>query len=265
MAPARLLIVLLLLALGSIDLAVWSSAGRVDGRLQTSTLLLLSLVFSQTSLAAIWCGLGTAPLPWRLLGASVVAAVWSLILGDREGPGGTTETAWLILLAAQTAVILAVLLPLRARRWRFVFSTGFDAPAQPACLGNRHQFSLGYLLSWITAVAVILGVLQYSVRYEALADIAYLWVEVSWLAFVHSAMATAGVFLLFGRRRPWARVALLPFATMVALAALNELTDGRAAVSVALCLLQLAWLLAGLAVVRVAGYRLERSPVAARA
>ncbi len=256
MGTARALTALLLLALLSADLAVGALPGWPGDWPDPWALLLLSLAFSQISLAATWCGLGSTSLPWRLLGVTAVITAWNLLIRQVLNDDATP---YLALALFQTLLIVALLSALRANQWRLVLGTGRTVEARGRSSGRPLQFSLGYLFSWTTSVAVTLGLLRYSLRYEAVWAIARFPSEIAWVALGHAAVALGLVWMVFGTQHLWSRAILLLLATAVALVALDRGTIGPGAANAALCFMQLAWLSLALGVVRVAGYRLSRS------
>lgn len=256
MKTARLLIVLLLLAWVSIDLAVWSAAARRGAWPEPAMVLLLSLAFGQSGLVALWGGLGRTPLSWRLAGILVVVAAWSYSLA-LAGAGGAAEH--LALLLVQTLVVLAIVPILRADGRRFGEAVQEEMPrSRPP--GGPIQFSLGDLLSWMTSTAIILGLLRATLCPEVFQHGAEFWCPIAWIAASHGAMPVAALEMIFGSRPWWARAALLAVSTLLCLLALQQTTEGPGLANVLVCFLQMLWLLAGLAVVRVAGFRLICRP-----
>ncbi|NUQ65875.1 MAG: hypothetical protein HUU20_25720 [Pirellulales bacterium] len=254
MKSRRFLLVLLVLSVASIDAAAWTAAwsGRPSGDWPAGAVVFLySLAFSQTGAAAVWLALGRTSLPWRLLAIVAVSVAWSFLM--TTGRGGIT--AWNVALLAQSLGILAALSFLRAGEWRFELAAGGATPDVRA--QAPLQFSIGYLLSWTTSVAVMLGILQYTFGNDALPVDTRVWRDIGWLTVGQTALTAAALWAVFGFHRAGVRLVLLAAGTAVCLISLGLVSPGPGWANVALCLLQLAWLLGALAVVRVAGYRLE--------
>lgn len=250
MKAAHLLIALLLSAAAAVDLVAWSEAGPANWP-AASTLLLISLAFSQLALAAIWVGLGGGVLSWRLAGLVVVAVAWSFGL-SATGAGGAAEHLGLLL--GEALVILACVSFLRAKGWRLDGGAQKEEP-----LPRPLQFSLGDLLSWITSTAVVLGLLRSGFRPEIFWHGAEFWSAIAWIAAGQAATAVAALAMVFGSRPLWMRASGLAASAAFSLLAFEQATKGPEAANVLLCLLYLLGLLAGLVVIRVAGYSLSHS------
>jgi len=210
MKHSRPLISLLLTATVLVDLVAVSLVGFDAWELRVwpdPTLgALYALTFSQASLAAIWAALSTASAPWRLTGGFLVLALWSLGLAALSGgaPGLRDSTECVVLLLAQAVLIFVPLWGVRAKHFRL--ATAFQLPAISTgdAASRPLQFSLGYLLAWMTAVAALLGLWQYTVRYDLLPRIAAHWAEGGLLALAHTAIALASLWAVLGNRRgPW--------------------------------------------------------------
>ncbi len=258
MGSARLLLGLLVLALVSIDVAVGltvrSGGQAVLGWPTAPVVALYCLAFAQTGLAAIWLGLGSAPLPWRFLTLVVITVAWSLMMGNRD-----EATSWNLALLAQSLGIVGVLALVRFDGWRFDFPAGGEPAGSDRLRQPPLQFSIGYLLSWTTSVALILGMAQYSFAYDDFPRKFRVWWDIGWLAVGQTAMVLGVLWALFGFHGPWVRVGLLAAGTIVCLGILELVSPGPAAANVALCLLQLGGLLVALAVVRLAGFRFRKT------
>ena len=269
MRGSRLLIGLLVLATVAVDGVVLVSVGIqrwVPPVWPHPTLgLLFALAFSQVSLMAIWLGLGQRPSPWRLVGMVLTVAAWSGALPWvlRSGPPFHTATPWAIMLLGLGLLIAIGVAIARTLGVRLV---EIDAPAEPSGdgLGPR-QFSLGYLLAWMTAVPVVLGTLQYMVPGELLGDAVQrsLRLDVVLINGGLAITALACLAAMLGAGSPICRSILLLVSVAVVIAVVIPLATPVAQRTLILMNLSHVLLLAGsLGVVRIAGYRLvrERSP-----
>ncbi len=165
MRGSRLLIGLLVLATVLVDFCVLAIAEDRPFP-HPSLILAWALQLSQVSLMAVWLALGRTTGPLRLIGAVVVAAIWSWALARL--PAAPQPASWAVLLAAQTVVVSV---PLLVGRWLGLgLVDGSSAPEaeDSAAEPKRLQFSIAYLLGWMTALAVMLGTLQYIAPYDTL-------------------------------------------------------------------------------------------------
>ena len=142
MQASRLLILLLLTAAVLVDLVMLSAVGSVPGGFfewpHPIVAVLFSLAFSQVSVAAIWAGLSSTSLPWRLAGLVGVVTVWSVALAweAADAVDGYGRDDWSVLLFGHALFILLILLAIRAEGGRLANSLKTDA--QPG--ERRWQF-----------------------------------------------------------------------------------------------------------------------------
>lgn len=293
MKNARLLAILLVAATVLVDLvAISAVAGSQEFAPEwphPAVIVLVALAMSQVSLAAIWMGWGRAWLSWRTLILVLTIVVWSRLLGWGMS-SGSADTLWSAVAAVWfssrgipsepdgfdwiasryasqlSAQCLGVLVPsclVRIAGAKLIRESDVRQPDEPIRNRRRSQFSLGYLLSWMTVLAVSLGALQHAFDYRILWDLDSLfWSNSAQFLLAHAALALAALWTALGARRPWLRGVALALTTVGAIAAVHMLatTDGLRAYA-ALCLLQVALLLASLWIVRVAGYRIVREPL----
>ena len=263
MRSARFLVCLLLLAAVLVDLAVMSAFYAVDYRdLQWPDpflVVLFSLAFSQVGLVAIWAALGGTPLPWRLAGMVSVVALWSLGLAA-AAEGSLTKsgkTDWTVLLLVHSLLFLAILLTVRSRGGWLLARTHVDSPS----VRPRYQFSLGYLLAWLTATAIGLGMLRWSIDREDLNWDPGYWIgNVAALSSGNLVLAFAALWSVMGTKSLIHRSLTMCSATAIVtgLYWLVALQPDRFVGLTVLSFLQAMWLVAGLGVFRVAGYRFVR-------
>lgn len=215
MKGSRVLIWLLLLATVLVDCVALCMFGT--GRLPQMEWphpvlsVLFALPFSQVGLAAIWVGLGVPSAPWRLTGGFLVVVCWSIALAATLGndvPAGYTSTHWTALLLGQTLAILIPLSIARPSGVRLAGTPATDPRRGSAAERTPWQFSLGYLLAWITAVAIVLGMVQYTIRYELLPRAPIAWVEIGILSVSHGGIALSLLWIMLGTVRPTLQIAM---------------------------------------------------------
>ncbi|NLY02529.1 MAG: hypothetical protein GXY83_41145 [Rhodopirellula sp.] len=257
MGGTRLLLTLLVLALVSISLVV-AVVVRRDGAdwPAPAIIALYALSFGQTGLAAIWMAFGKAPLPWRLLALVLVTVGWSLMLPREQ------VTTWNVALLSESLGIVALLSLLRLEGWRLILSGSCRSIETTDSSRQSLQFSISYLLAWTTSAAMILGILQYTFAYDALPTAFRVWRDIGWLAAGQTALAVAAIGAALGFHRAWARLAMLTMGSIACLASFGIVSPGPPSANLVLCCLELLGLLAVMAVVRVAGYRLWRTRLA---
>jgi len=225
--------------------------------------VLFSLAFSQVSLTAIWAALGQKSAPWRLALAVLVLTGWSLALSATlpNVLRGYTATDWVAMLLSLTLVVLVPLSIARAVGLRMAESGELDALGSRNARRQRWQFSLGYLFAWTTAVAVVLGMFQYTVRIELLPVGRLPWIKIAVMGVSYGALAPPTLWAVLGTRCRILRIVMLCLATGAILGLYRLLAtdfEHQAALSL-ICLLDVLLLWISLGVVRVAGYRLTRS------
>jgi len=275
MRSARLLIPLLVAATVLVDLVVLSVLLYDEGFPRywphPAALLLYSLPLSQVSLVALWTGFGGKSLPWRVMGLVVTIVSWSSvfgIVGEAGEPLWSAETfrsVFSVLFLGQTVAILVLLWIARIRGLKLVpVADAVDAMEQTVHQRALFQYSLRDLLSWTTAIAVVLGLLQFGVANHAILSVLTdeWWLTVA--SFLpRAALALVALWAVLGTRRPWVRVLVAVLTTLAATVAENALAFDHPFDAAAFCLLQLFWLVASLWVVRIAGYRVVRQARAA--
>jgi hypothetical protein len=262
-----LLVILLVVATLLVDLAVVSAAATHPflpfGWLHPALAALFALGFAQVGLVAVWTGFGGKSLPWRILALVLIVGLWSRLLAwfiaERDHVS-TATTNWICALLAQTAVILVPLWAVRFRGVRLIRAEAANPSAAIANCRGPLQFSLRYLLSWITVLAVVLGLAQYTVEFEELAEaLIHGWRELGVFSLGHGGLVLAGFWAVLGTKRLGVRC-LVAVATTAATIAVNHLWTGIEELWLysGLCVLQLLWVVGSLWVFRVAGYRMTR-------
>ena len=218
---------------------------------------LLALMPTHGSLLASWAALGGKASPWRLVVAIVGVLIW--IRCQPEPRGGEDLAVWIFVLFVTMCFLSALLLIAR-----FFGAELTDAPAdgrQPLARpeGRWEQFSLGALLSWTAALAVLLGSLHYIPHDGVLEVFDNVEACVILAAIVGgtSLIALAAIWITLGTRWPGARYVLLLLTAVVAVGVLYLAVDGTDFTELAIfCAAQVFWTAGSLWLIRLAGYRL---------
>ncbi|MBN2477388.1 MAG: hypothetical protein JXB62_22475 [Pirellulales bacterium] len=276
MRPSGTLIVLLVVATVTVDAAglsavvtgPWAAPHWPHAALG----LLIALSLSQVGLAAIWAGLSRQPIAWRLASMVLVVALWGFSLAViLPGDSVIPRTAWTPMLLGHA---LMVFVPLWISRACVATAAEMAGSADSAGTGNADsagrgavdrsawQFSLRHMFTWITAVAVILGMIQFGRRQGLLPPSSLIepWDFSVILGAVHGLVALAAVWAALGRRRPVLRavVSCLPLIAALVFYRLLAGDHERRMVLTMQCVLHAALLCGSLWVFRMAGYRLSR-------
>jgi hypothetical protein len=269
MRPVRLLVILLVMATLLVDLVVVSWVVATQPMVPAdwpppAVVALFALSLAQVGLVAVWTGFGGRSLPWRILGLVLTIGLWSRLVAWTLGSPGYVH--WTRLLTTQSVAILVPLWAARLRGVRLARADSARLSLATASGPGPLQFSLRYLLSWITVLAVILGLVQYAVGFEELAvvPLSELW-TIGLFPLSHGGLVLAAFWVVAGKKRLWGR-ALVAIAATAATIAANHLWAGIEELwpYTGLCVLQMLWVVASLSVFRVAGYRLVRRGRAGR-
>jgi hypothetical protein len=272
MGHVRLLAILLIAATLLVDLVVVSSVVAMHPIVPAdwwhpAVVALIALCMAQVGLIAIWTGFADRSLPWRILVLALTIGLGTRLLAWTTGPHSDIEHAFMVndltwLLLGQSLVIVASLCAIRLRGVRLVRADNGHPSKPVAPRRSRLQFSLGYLLSWITVVAVILGLAQYTLPFQGVWG---LLTPTSWdhtvYVVTHAGLVLSGLWAVLGTARLCVRCLVAVLAIAAAIVA-NHLGTGLAGPLwpyAGLCVLQGFWVVASLSVFRVAGYRITRT------
>jgi hypothetical protein len=268
MNQRRVLIGLLVLAMVLVDAVILLVAE--DRELSAPVEILLQpFPVGQVSLLAVWAGLGSKRSPWRLLAMALGGAAWSWLAASAPESNGWFDFAWVTSVLALMLLLQAVyvFVPLSVGRLaglRVVCLSQDTAAAESDTGPRRLQFSLGNLLAWTTAVALLLGILPYVLHRDKLAEVWEFGVLLSPLIIGPAAMTLAAVWAVLGTRRALLRAAGLCLAagTVLALDIVGSIFWGQGSSADAvnralLFILHLLVVAGSLYVFRVAGYRLR--------
>ena len=269
-----LLILLLFLAVASVDLVVWSmlrhsadamSPGDPLRWPHAPAALLLAFICGQVSLVAVWSGVARRPAPWPLAVAAVVVLAWGVLLSGplrAVVPSWFGTAGWLIVLSAQALAVAGPLWGIRLAGMRLIAPTASRPNGQPRS-DRPVQFSIAYVLAWMTALAIVLGLYRWSFEAgsvalgEATWSDRRAWLEIALVAVGNAAVAWPALWAMLAAGRPLLRMAA-PMLAVVLLIGFYGLLDispahrwGIAVFYVA----QTALLVGALGVVRIDGYR----------
>ncbi len=262
MSQRGVLIGLLVLASVLVDCAVVTVAARESESL-FGPMLAWALQRSQVSMAAIWLALGKTWGSLRLTGVVVVVAFWSCAMTVLAF--GVQLEEWMMVLVAQTFAVSLPLLVARCLGAKLEATPPTLKSDKPATGPRTWQFSIAYLLTWMTALAFALGTMQYIAPYRGvqfgllLLPLGFLlqW-RVGVLVLGSAVVALSALWRVLGSGEPAVRTTVLcVVAAMVILAAFFLGPFPRTEGPLVLVLLEVLLLLGSLAVFRVAGYRLR--------
>jgi hypothetical protein len=270
MPYSRLLIAMLLLATVLVDAVAISlastSAGLWDHWSDPRVVILYALVGSQLTLVSIWAGLGKKSMPWRLTAAFLITIVWASVLTKLTPVGGfraflptDVSALYLCVLSRDTLVVLASFSITRVLGVRVV-----REPLTRSCAESdpfRWQFTLRHLFAWTTAIAVCLGLFQYTATYKGFWDAASFIVPNvagfpgSYLLAWRLGAAIVSIWVALGNQRLTARLASLAFPLLPVVMVASRPQWGLRPLAVQ-AFLELLMMLGSLWVLRIAGYRL---------
>jgi hypothetical protein len=262
MKHARLLILLLILATVSVDLA---ATVMITPMRDTRPSLVLSVAFvslpmSQIGLLSAWAALGKTPAPWRAVGLVLPLALWSYLMGISWATAGSSpaivitsrETLYLV---TEALAIVALLGTGRAAGLKLT-TVGEAAMSDDQEARRRYQFSLGYLFSWLTATAIVLAALGYTFDLSRLATPGQPFSgDYVIAAPAHAILVSASLYVVLAKGRRFLRGAVGLAALVTAAGLLWRVNRGVRTAGL-LVASQAIWLILSLSVVRVAGYRL---------
>jgi hypothetical protein len=265
-----MLITLLVVATLLADVGALSFAGAAEGGSppqwpHPAVLVLFALSMSQVSLAAVWAGFAGRSWPWRVIGLMLVAVLWSRHAAWIVAPSRLDDYACLYgsLLLAQVLAVLVTLTAVRLSGVRLVHRGHVGVPDAGARSPSRVQFSLREMLSWMTALAVVLGALRYTVDDHVFPSYLGDWKQLAVLSLANAILALAALWAALGEGRGAWRAVVLGLATAAAIGASSTLAEVVSLRAYAvLCVLQVVCVLGSLCVFRVAGYRVVREATA---
>jgi hypothetical protein len=206
---------------------------------------------SQGTLFALWVALGGKRTLWRIILAVAVVVVYGSCLHH-------VDHEWLTATIGQTVVLTPILL--LARLTGLELTRSVDSQAAP----RRFQFSIWDMFVWTTALALVLSVFEFlsggrllTPAHSHVAGEMIVPNPILRLLLVLMLVNLPSIWAALGKSWTMARILLLP--VMIGLTA-AVLTAHHGQQFYIYCTIALsgmsAWLLASLAVVRLAGYRL---------
>jgi hypothetical protein len=198
-----------------------------------------------------------------------VIAAWAVILSQL--PNTEHRTLWAVLFGAQALFILVPLAILRGNRLELTHR-GLH-PETPANAARPWQFSILYLLVWMTALGMLLGALKslddprdgtyWSWIQEYVLPVPGIVLVLFTYVAGRAAVALAALWAVLGTARPLWAVALVVAASAGSFGLLRSMEYHFAfypAYSALLHLMEVALLLTTLLVVRLAGWRVGWRP-----
>ena len=267
------LILLLLLAVVSVDLVAVSV---VCLQPDTSVFwphptlgLFLAMACAQVSLVATWVGLARRPVPWPVAAAVaiviVAGALLALSLSGKMPPRFGT-LGWLVVLSLQTIAVVGPFWIARPAGLRLVTLDELGGGAAKTDPDRPVQFSIAYLLGWMTALAIVLGLVRWVLRGDVLAlgdftwSDRHAWLDVTVVSLGNAAIAWPAPWAVLGTGRRIMGPLLLCLATGAVIAVWGLLSGSAAHrwTFALFCAAQMAVLVGVLGVFRIAGYRLVR-------
>jgi hypothetical protein len=214
----RILLYPLIVASVAVDLVFLDLA---QGSYWPDTLVavLLGLAGGQINLATLWGVLGYRHLPWRVAGLIVVPIAWSFAVfgyAPEMLPGYQAVVTWVVHFLTHTALLASILFLVRLFGARLIHG---DLLPQDAA-GNPLQFTLRYMLAWITATAIVLSALKTTFEHTTIAETRFPWDAILILGFVNAMLGLASVWIFLdtrqqSRRRVASLVTLLPTVCVV--------------------------------------------------
>lgn len=263
MNTRRLLIGLLLLAHGSLALASLAAAWGPDrSGIASASVWILPAV--QMGLLGIWLALGRLASPWRLLIVLGAVVAWSDALARLFGSWGPraadAREEWIWPFLAQVIATALPLLIARAAGMQLISINAGPEGSGPAHQHRRLQFSIGYLLAWTTALAIVMSVLSYLTSFEDLD-----WhMVVGWryLAYYgkQATIAIAAFWVVLGTWRLPGRIYVFVLTWVLVTGGFSWLIRwqiGGLSFHEARYVIDAPLLVGSLVVVRAAGYRLQ--------
>ena len=276
MDPRRLRIALLIAATLLVDLWVVVPPHLLPALrpwwTHLTVVLLPALAFSQMNLVAVWTALSRRSVGWRFAGMIVWIIFWNLLVGKSRYPAFRgNDPGYTSLFLAQAVVVVSCLTIARALGLRLVDGRA-DLPVGPSAAGlNKLQFSLIDMLGYITATAALMSLIQLVFHFRSLPVSGYFVAAAFFAAIGYGAISLAAMWFALGNGPEVDRVAvlclhmgpailcLMPITMYMQGGGRAEWTPGVVLVSLAVCLLQMLFLVESLWVFRTVGYRLALS------
>ena len=258
MRTPRFLVMLLLLATVLVTGVALSWAGQQEDFPHVSLMVVWALQLSQISLAAVWLGLGKGPFPLRLGGTVIAVGLWSWLLSGLPKAGSVDQ--WAVLLAVQTVTVSVPLLVVRSLGLELSDPSSAAESDDDEDRSPRFQFSIAYLLGWMTTTAVVLSTVQCIVPEGSLPLDMVLNASLAIFLAGRALIALTAVWAALGTRGPAVVIVAPVVAGAVSYGALRVAAPdfgGGTALCAALHLLEVLLLFGSLWVFRVAGYRLQ--------
>ncbi len=272
MVPSSVIMTLLVAATALVDVAIYLFVvSRPSGQMELR-FLLAGAGLGQAVVLSLWIVFGRASLAWRILalvsfacvyaGADAWIVVLCLDLGDDQ------LYRWQVI-RAQFAVfsLLPIMMTLTvmaaACHWAGMDIAAPTRAVEPQCdVPPRWQFTVRNLFAWITATALVLTFLRWTIHVDSFGRLRGIWWIVAGAIPFGLAAGLAIVVVawsLLGTRRLAARVVVL--AAGLAIVAYYDYGAWSRDRTMFFHLQAVGWAMALLAVTRIAGYRMSwRTP-----
>jgi hypothetical protein len=208
----------------------------------------VGVIFGQTSLMGIWCGLGTTPWWIRLVGGVIGVGYLSILISL-----GVDEWDLSTLIVVAMAASLVVLVLLIARGFRVVIRQ----VSQPMAMTTRIQFSIRHLMILTLVTACLISIGRFLQPVLPRGD---MYFRLLLFALTGGLVGVLPVWFILATRRP------VPYGVgVVAVGALAGYWIGRfdefsVAIWMTLTTTEAVVVVASLLVLRYCGYRLMRLP-----
>jgi len=220
------------------------------------------LACSQVGLVAFWCAWGRRTLPWRVIAVVLTVFAWSSAISMPEPERETMHNGWMAALLTQSALTVVAVGAARWFRFRLVLNSAYDGTEEQTGVPRPVQFSLGYLLAWVTSAAVIFGILKGSLDSEVLFPGPYprFWWAVAMVGLINATVALSLSWIVLHTAWNSASTAGIIIAALAILLCGEALQWRNDPIVFAFLGLEAVLLLGSLCVVRIAGYRIVRRP-----
>ena len=201
---------LFLLATIAVDLAVAALESQ-PGRYGYPSILpnaMLALVLSQVIATAVWLGIGRVTLPLRAVIVFFILFEWNAALcytWDRPDSSWTsgrpnTFEVWFVFSTTVALYVAAPLLTLRLFGLRLLHHSCDATPTIAAEELRPLQFSIRCMFGLMTALAIIMGMLQFVLVYGYRNGFPF-DPEIQWRAALHATIGWVAVWVMLGNVR----------------------------------------------------------------
>lgn len=211
---------------------------------------------SHGSLLGFWAALGGKATPWRLVVAVVGVTAWVSVLEKFDAGHGDDAAIWGTVLLMQMGLVSVLLMVARFLGVELTDTLASEPAQTSEPAGQWVQFTLRALLSWTTALALLLGSLHYLPK-PPLREIADNIAVLAAILCGGALIALGAIWITLGARWAPARYVVLGLSGGVGIGLMYAvLGPGETLVLSVFCVAETVWLVGSLWLVRLAGYRL---------